>query len=78
MTFLKPGFSSQSELFESFSNSFDWLEKSRPSKTATSLFWTSLLETLLLCCIFGNPVVTLGIWQNTNEHVYLIDQLFTK
>jgi len=30
-------FSSQSELFENFSNCSDWLDKSRPSKKATFL-----------------------------------------
>jgi len=46
MTFLEnrngffggPAFSSQSELFESFSNCHDWLNKSRPSKKATCFF----------------------------------------
>jgi len=33
-------FSSQSELFEYFLNYFNWLDKSRPSKTATYLFWS--------------------------------------
>jgi len=28
-------FSSQSELFENFSDCFDWVDKSRPSKKAT-------------------------------------------
>jgi len=31
-------FSSQSELFENFSNSSDWLDKSRSSKKATFIF----------------------------------------
>jgi len=32
----RPAFSSQSELFKSFLNCFDWLDKTRPSKKATS------------------------------------------